>query len=166
MPHEWFVARTKPLLEAIAEERLQNQGFTTYLPLLTSRVPHRGRVIERRAPLFRSYLFVRLDLSDASGEMWRQINSTRAVQSLLPRPERPEPIPASQIEGLAECELEGFFRKGLILPGDKIRVYRGTLAGQVLTAIACRRDSVVALWSCFNTETRVILRAADVGVYS
>jgi transcriptional antiterminator RfaH len=166
MPHEWFVARTKPLLEAIAEERLQNQGFTTYLPLLTSRVPHRGRVIERRAPLFRSYLFVKLDLSESGGETWRMVNSTRAVQSLLPRPEAPKSIAAGEIERLAEFELEGYFRKGMILPGDRIRVYRGTLAGQVLTCIERRRDCVVALWACLNSETRVILRAADVGVYS
>jgi transcriptional antiterminator RfaH len=165
MAANWYVARTKPLLEAVAEERLQAQGFATYLPLLTSRAPYRGRMLERRAPLFRSYLFVQLDLSQANGEIWRAVNSTRAVQSLLPRPEKPQAIAPGQIEGLAEAELEGFFRRGAIIPGDKIKIWRGTLTGQVLTCIECRRDSVVALWSCLNHETRVILRASDVGVY-
>jgi transcriptional antiterminator RfaH len=165
MTQAWFVARTKPLLEGLAEERLQNQGFTTYLPLLTNRQPFKGRMVERRAPLFRSYLFVQLDVSDP-GESWRAVNSTRAIQSLLPRPERPEPIRPGEIEGLADAELQGFFRKGVILPGDKIKVYRGTLVGQVLTCLEQRRDSVVALWTCFNSETRVILRTTDVGVYS
>lgn len=166
MSADWYCARTKPLLEALAEQRLNNQGFETYLPLLTSRDPHKGRVVERRRPLFRSYLFVKLDLSASGGEVWRQVNSTRAVHSLLPRPEDPKPIPASEIERLAEFELEGYFRRGIILPGDKIKVYRGTLAGQVLTCLARRRDSIVALWACLNRETRVILRTSDVGVYS
>jgi transcriptional antiterminator RfaH len=165
MAANWYCARTKPLLEALAEERLKNQGFQTYLPLLTSREPRRGRMIEQRAPLFRSYLFVKLDLEGDAGESWRQVNSTRAVHSLLPRAEDPRPIAQREIERLAEFELEGYFRCGVIVPGQKIRVWRGSLAGQVLTCIERRRDCVVALWACLNSETRVILQASDVEVY-
>lgn len=166
MAQEWYCARTKPLLETTAERRLQDQGFTTYLPRLTCRKPLKGRMVERREPLFRSYIFVQLDIGFGSGEIWRQVNSTKAVQSLLPYSDSPEAINHIEIEKLQDAEGQGFFRSGIIIPGDKIKVFRGTLVDKVLECIETRRNTVVALWACFGSQRRVVLRLSDVGVYA
>jgi transcriptional antiterminator RfaH len=164
MATSWYCCRTKPLLETTAQRRLRDQSFITYLPMLTRRRPHKGRVIEFHEPLFRNYLFVQLDISDNIGQHWRQINNTRAVSSLLPRSEAPDPISAIEVEALQQAEGEGYFRSGMILPGDRVKVFRGTLVGQVLKCIECRKNRIIALWSCLGSQTRVVLSLADVGV--
>jgi transcriptional antiterminator RfaH len=159
----WYCCRTKPLLETTAQRRLLDQRFTTYLPMLTLRRPFKGRVLEFREPLFRNYLFVKFDVHDI-GERWRQINNTKAIASLLPRTEAPDPIADAEVERLQEAEHEGYFRSGIIIPGDRVKVFRGTLVGQVLDCIECRKNRIVALWSCLGSQTRVVLALSDVGV--
>lgn len=162
MAFAWYVAQTKPNAERIAVRRLNEQSFTTYLPLLTSRHAKNGRVTERKTPLFRGYLFISLDLLD---DYWKRVNSTYAVLALLPRSDNPVSIAGRHVESLRTAELNGYFRAGAILPGDRVQVFRGTLAGQVLECIDGGGGSrIKCLWSCLGAMRVVSVPIVDVTV--
>lgn len=57
----WYVLYTKPRNEKVVAERLQNIGLETYCPVLKTerKWSDRKKVVEE--PLFRSYVFVRLE---------------------------------------------------------------------------------------------------------
>jgi len=57
----WYLVRTKPNAEAIAQVNLGRQGYEFYCPRLLQSMPSRGRWRERVVPLFPGYLFLRLD---------------------------------------------------------------------------------------------------------
>jgi hypothetical protein len=91
MPDRWYVAKAKPLLIPFkftgpvvphpftyALRNLHNQGFETYCPTQRERWIYRGkrREREREKAIFKSYLFVQLNLHD---QQWRK--STRRAAS-------------------------------------------------------------------------------------
>jgi transcriptional antiterminator RfaH len=57
----WYLVRTKPNAETIAQLNLDRQGYEVYFPRLLQSMPCRGRWRERVVPLFPGYLFLRLD---------------------------------------------------------------------------------------------------------
>src|SRR5215470_14671751 len=156
MAHHWYVAQTHPAAEAAAVRRLNRQDFRTYLPILTFRRPvRRGKNEITRMPLFCGYLFVMLETDPEAdpGENWKRVNSTRAVASLLPRSDSPLAVPDTEIEKLMKNEAAGNFvfpRGDAMLPGAKLRVDAGSLAGQVVTCLEAndRQGTVRALWAC------------------
>src|SRR5262245_27419608 len=89
MAFKWFVAQVYPNCETAAERRLNRQLFATHLPRRTTRVPRRGKIMERAGPCFPGYLFVLLDLM---GESWKSACYTRGVLRLRPISERPLPV--------------------------------------------------------------------------
>jgi transcriptional antiterminator RfaH len=161
MAYEWYVAKTKPNVERKAKEWLEDQSFACYLPWLLIRKAHYGSMISIREPLFRGYLFVSLDLDE---DGWKCVNSTRYVMGLLPRPDFPLAISTSEVEGLRLEEQAGHFRAGDVFPGDRVRVFRGFLADQVLECIASQGDRIKALWACFGAPRVVDVPTADVTV--
>ena len=98
MPFRWYVAQTYPNSEAAAERRLNRQFFATHLPRRTTRVPRRGKIMERAGPCFPGYLFVLLDLV---GESWKSACYTRGVLRLLPISEHPLPVARRHLGGLS-----------------------------------------------------------------
>src|SRR5262249_21524477 len=78
--------------------------FATHLPRRTTRVPRRGKIMERAGPCFPGYLFVLLDLA---GEAWKAATYTRGVLRLLPVSERPLPVETSEVLELHQAELDG-----------------------------------------------------------
>lgn len=53
----WSVAVTVPQAERRASSELEVAGVTSYFPKLATIEAHRGRIVERRRPLFPGYLF-------------------------------------------------------------------------------------------------------------
>lgn len=157
MTYAWYVAQTKPNMEQQVVRRLDDQDFTTYCPFLTVR---RGIHI-RQEPLFRSYVFISLELDE---ERWKDVTSTKAITHLLPRSDAPLAVSTMDVEMLKKAEIAGFFRSGRIAPGDRVKVFRGKLAGQVLECIESGEDRLRALWSCMNRSVVVDLATADVSV--
>ena len=161
MTFRWYVASTKPNSESKAQRELDRQGFHSYVPRNRVRQVTRGRVGEISEPLFRGYVFIALDL-DGETEKWKAVNSTRAVMTLLPSGEHPLPILDADIDGLKRAESSGFFRSGMVVPGEKLRVFRGTLVGRVLECISSSADRVQALWDCFGQRVVVSVGLQDV----
>jgi transcriptional antiterminator RfaH len=152
----WYVIQTHPNCEAAAERRLNRQLFATHLPRRTTRVPRRGKIMERASPCFPGYLFVLLDLV---GESWKSATYTRGVARLLPVSERPLPVETAEVLELHQAELDGALVSGIVTPGSRLRVYRGALARQVIECLAVddERGLVKALWDCFGRKVETVV---------
>ena len=61
---KWIAVYTKPRHEKTVEKELQQKGFEVYLPLLRERRTWSDRKKWVEFPLFRSYVFVRIELKN------------------------------------------------------------------------------------------------------
>jgi len=156
MSFRWYVAQTYPSVEAVAERRLNRQLFATHLPCRTTRVPRRGKIVERLNPCFPGYLFVLLDVA---GEAWKSACYTRGILRLLPISERPLPVATAEVLELHQAELDGALVSGIVTPGSRLRVYRGALARQVIECLAVddEKGLVKALWDCFGRKVETVV---------
>src|SRR3990167_1401723 len=76
----WYAAYTRYGSEPHAEERLNWQGFETYLPLFKKKFIGAKRVYYEPRPLFPTYILVRTDLGRNG---WGDILSTAGVRRLI-----------------------------------------------------------------------------------
>ena len=76
----WYAAYCRYGSESHAEERLNWQGFETYLPMFKKKFIGVKRAYYEPRPLFPTYVFVRFDI-DRNG--WRDILSTGGVRGLV-----------------------------------------------------------------------------------
>ena len=123
----WYVAQTQIQSEAKAGANLVQQGFEVYVPRYLRTVRHARRVNVVKAPLFPSYIFVRIDMET---QRWRAINSTVGVKRLVGHEGTPVRIATDVVEGLKEHEqADGFL--SMVSPavrfkaGDAVRILRG-----------------------------------------
>ena len=76
----WAVVRTKPNQEIRAKTNLENQGFSTYLPILNQKKFYRGRWTDYNEVMFKGYIFVKKD--DAFQRL-HKIKNTYGVINIL-----------------------------------------------------------------------------------
>ena len=108
----WYAVHSKPKQELRAVENLENQGFESWLPMLTVEKLRRGRLTEVVEPMFSRYLFIRLDTEHSN---WSPIRSTIGVSRLVSFGNRPAPIADTLIQALRqlpERAPERLFRAG------------------------------------------------------
>lgn len=98
----WYVVHTQPHAEQRAVENLERQFYRTYCPFITRTIRHARKFTRSTNPLFPSYLFVSLDLSQ---DQWRSINGTRGVIRLLTQGDAPIPVPEGVVEAI-QAKLE------------------------------------------------------------
>jgi transcriptional antiterminator RfaH len=129
----WCVTQTECQHEAIAQRHLERQGFEVYFPRIkvvrNVRHRHSSRLAARVEPLFRSYLFVRID------QQWSAVRWSIGVCSVLLDGGRPAPIGDQYIDDWRSREgADGLVRLPQARPqfvrGDKVHVAEGPLAGQ------------------------------------
>lgn len=153
----WFVVYTHPREEAIAQENLLRQGFTTYWPRYRKRSSHARRVQEVAASLFPRYLFAAFD-AGTSG--WRAIRSTRGVAELVRQGLQPVPVPERLIDEIrAREDRDGFVVLGRqieLTKGQRIQLEGSAFRGHQLI-FETKKDSerVVALLSLLGREHEV-----------
>lgn len=125
---QWYVVRTLPRKERVAEINLARQSFGTFCPYLL-KTQRRGRRFEEvRAPVFPGYLFVGID---PERDRWRSVNGTLGVsQLLLGERGLPMPMPIGAMEELfARCDGARMVNlyQGL-QPGSGVRIVEGPFA--------------------------------------
>ena len=129
---KWFLAQCKPNAMHIAVRNLDNQGFTSFLPLREG-TKRKGKGFQHQIrPLFPGYLFVQLDTDEGP---WRKINSTRGIARLIRLGAEPSVVPDTIIAGLmARCN------EMVIIPdvetlavGDRAQLTQGPFSGFVAT---------------------------------
>ena len=123
---KWVAVYTKPRHERVVAENLIDKGLEVYLPLLKERRKWSDRKIWIKRPLFKSYLFVRVQLRDSifvlktpgivriikfGGEIAIVNNSSISAIKLM-------------LEGGYKPEPTDYFIKG-----DKVKVVIGPLKG-------------------------------------
>ncbi len=120
----WYAVHSRPKQEIRALENLQNQGFETWLPMLTIEKLRRGRLAEVTEPMFSRYLFIRLDTEQTN---WAPIRSTLGVSRLVSFGNRPAPIADDLIQTLRQMPDRAPER--LLQAGQAVRMIDGPLKG-------------------------------------
>lgn len=126
----WYAAMTQPSREGVAVDNLVRQGFETFCPLERVVRRHARKVAVSTAPVFRNYVFVRMNPARAR---WRSINGTRGVRSLVTCGDRPAPVR----QGVVETLLASTDADGLLVfadplqPGVTVRLLAGPFAEQL-----------------------------------
>lgn len=81
-PCHWYLIHTKVRQERCAQENLERQGYTCFLPQMRVEKLRRRALVVVQEPLFPRYLFIRLDAGlEAKG--WGPIRSTLGVTRLV-----------------------------------------------------------------------------------
>lgn len=126
----WFAAMTQPQREGVAVDNLRRQGFHTFSPLEKVVRRHARKTIATTAPVFRGYVFVRMDPLRAR---WRSINGTLGVRSLVANGEAPLAIKPGIIETLvASTNADGILEFiDPLQPGMIVRLRAGPFAEQL-----------------------------------
>jgi len=153
----WYVARVKLGKANAAVRGLCDQGFDPYYPLMTVTTARAGRMVDRREPVFPSYLFVR---SEPEPGLWRAMNGTRGVVRLLGSGPDGEPCPLrpGEVERLMERDRRGQLRhptRRRIRAGDRVEFKNGALTGLVGVCQWTRRERVAVLLSILGGSTLV-----------
>jgi len=160
----WYVVQTQPNAESKAAAHLERQGFATFTPRTRKRRRHARRTDIVAAPLFPSYLFVKIDTTI---QRWRSIYSTIGVSRLVGTGDVPTPVPDRVVATLKErVDAAGFIqldRRPLFCAGDKIRILDG-LFGDCLGLYdgMPERDRVAVLLDLLGRKVRVLLNAEAV----
>jgi len=140
----WYVIRTLPHLEQMAETNLQRQGITVFIPKTLVNIRHARKISIRRASLFPGYGFVQLDLSTVR---WRSINGTYGVERLLMGRDMPLPVPDGVVEEmLAYIDDHGVvdLSRGLAV-GKKVKIRYGPFSGLMGTLTSLDKNGRIEL---------------------
>lgn len=121
----WYVVQTKPTAEATVQQHLRNADYETFLPKIRTMVKGGGKTTSRVRPLFPAYLFVHMDLGDAS--LYHMIKYTRGVRKILGHGSLPVPVPDEMIDILKErVSDEDIIEQRITMnKGDEVRVRSG-----------------------------------------
>lgn len=161
---KWYVVQTKYKQEYLADEQLDKQDFTTYLPEIIIRKKYKGEMVNIATPLFPGYIFVRFDVEK---DRWKAINNTRGVYRIIGvRDQYVEPLPRNFIDELMnkECHLgyisleecDSVLREFVI--GDELIVDSGVFEGFSGICQRVKKDRVVVLLSLLSGKTIVELQ--------
>jgi transcriptional antiterminator RfaH len=126
----WYLVSTKTRSEQLAQENLNRQSYTTYLPLVKNKRRRNGRYLTRIEAFFPGYLFIQLD---SETDNWSPIRSTRGVAGLVRFGGVPATIPEGLIESLKANEDNTGYQQiehKQLKQGDSINIIDGPFAGQ------------------------------------
>ena len=160
----WYLVQCKPNGARIAVRNLENQGFSTFLPLqeITKR---KGKIFQRQiCLLFPGYLFVKL--SPDKGP-WRQVNSTRGVARIVRCGAEPSAVPNSIVDALiARCDKQSVFRRtsgtqsSQLRAGSQAQVTQGPFSGFIATITNIEpNDRINTLIEIMGQTTNVAIDA-------
>ena len=171
-PMRWYVVCSEPGRERQAFASLRGQGFRPYLPM---RAIHRKTAIHA-APLFPRYLFVQLNLEEAT---WWKVFTSQGVSAIVTRTNSdgrplPVPMPRRGVMAIRKNEVDGIIVLTTNAPakpprspapfqsGDRVRINGGAFVG--FEAIFQHGDSnrVAVLLSILGAENRVEISTAQV----
>ncbi len=152
----WYLVYTKPRAEFIAQENLQRQGYTTYLPLIRTTRRRRSRYISSIEAMFSRYLFIELNCTT---DNWAPIRSTTGVSNMVRFSGLPIAVPLQLINFFRASENE----EGLLLleektfnPGDKVRIIDGVFEGlRGIFQAKTSKERVCVLLNIAGQYTRV-----------
>lgn len=122
----WYAIYTRPKFEKKVDSELQIKGLSTYLPLHTVHRVWSDRIKKIQAPLFPSYIFVNVNLSERL-----QALQTSGVIRVVSFNGQPVQIPSEQIDQIKKVLDHGFNPEPheYFSFGDEVEVLCGPLMG-------------------------------------
>ena len=156
----WYVVLSQPRKELYAARHLRNQGFRTFLPLVSRRVRHARKTQTVERPFFPRYMFVRLD---TSVDRWRPVRSTFGVSALIMDGNRPKPAPIGVVEALHEAFAprgETDYRERLKV-GERVRFLAGPFAETLGTLVELDDDGRVGVLMEMLGAERIVSASHD-----
>ena len=160
----WILVYTKVKQEKRANENLLNQGFKTFLPLISSsNINLKSEILK---PVFPRYIFVQVDLKS---ENWNSIRSSYGVSGIVMFGEEFTPIPPEIIISLKDkLNAEDIYEQKVkdidYKKGDKLTIKQGKLAGIDAIFLSKKsKDRVRLLLSLLNTKIVTEISASDIG---
>jgi transcription antitermination factor NusG len=141
---KWYAVQTRSRHEKVVSERLQEQGLTTFLPLIAEvhRWSDRQKTVE--LPLFSSYVFVRM-LADNEERL--RVYRVNGVFGIVGVRGEGIPIPDDQIQAVRTLIAEQFpwsFHPFLKI-GQRVRVRGGSMDGIEGVLVARNGDRTLVI---------------------
>ncbi len=159
----WVLVYTKAKEEAKAYKNIRQQGFETFLPLISSSSKQSNDSLK---PLFPRYLFVKIDLTLNN---WNLINSSYGVSKIVKFSDVFTSVPHSIIQLIKnKLDSKGVFKQEIstmeFQKGDKVLIKEGAFSG--LEAIFIEKkanDRVRLLLNLLNTQVNTEMPNSSVG---
>ncbi len=128
-PANWYAVQTRARNEKAISERLQEQGLTTFLPLVTEIRRWSDRKKKVELPLFSCYVFVKLVPSNNDERM--RVFRTSGVFRIVSVRGEAVPIPDEQIDALRTVVTQQvpWTPYPFLKVGQRVRIRGGSLEG-------------------------------------
>jgi transcriptional antiterminator RfaH len=160
---QWYLLKTKPRSEIMAQNALADYEIKTYLPRLVSR--KKGKAELEATPLFPGYLFFQLDYES---RLWGYIQWARGVSYVLKGESGPMSLPAELIDEirLREGRNAQKVQDSFIRPyesNEPLKIVAGPFAGidAVFESHLSASGRVQVLIQIVGRLTRVVLDSAS-----
>jgi transcription antitermination factor NusG len=124
----WYAVSTRSRQEKVAASMLESFGIENFLPLAMERRQWSDRKQVVNVPLFPGYLFVRIRMLR---ELQLRVLKVPGVVKFIGNQSGPQAIPDAEIEGVQIVLSHRIPCTPCSIPrvGDRVRVFRGLLAG-------------------------------------
>jgi transcription antitermination factor NusG len=158
----WFAARTRSRQERVAATLLDAVGVTHFLPLHTEVHQWSDRMQAVTTPLFKGYLFVRLNpIQDTR----LRVLKTPGIAGIVGNQTGPLPIPDHEIDSIrtvvaqrAPCTTHPY-----LCVGERVRVMRGPLSGVEGTLVRSQDDfKLLISVQMIQQSIAITIHASDV----
>ena len=125
----WYAVQTRARNEKVISERFQEQGLTTFLPLVTEIRRWSDRKKKVELPLFSCYVFVKLVVSNNEERM--RVYRTNGVFGIVSMRGEAIPIPEEQINALRAVISQevAWSAHPFLKIGQRVRIRGGSLEG-------------------------------------
>ncbi len=162
----WYLLQTKPNAQTMACKHLKQQGFEVFLPLMIKTYKRAGKFLDRKVPLFPSYLFLGSELREIP---WKSINATRGVKNAVSLDGHYRPLNNKIIDGIkCRCDKNNVLMKmDTLTQGDLVKIERGPLSDFVCSVEKISDDRrVLLLIESLNKKTRAEVAYRDLSKVS
>ncbi len=132
----WWAVYTKPRQEKCLARQLLKAHVPFFLPLVTRARLYRGSRRESYVPLFTGYLF----LCGTDEQRLTTLTSNRVMQTIAVQDAAELVDDLCQIQQLIASRAP-LTLEGRLLPGQRVRVHSGAMAGLEGTILTRRRES-------------------------
>lgn len=125
----WYAVQTRARNEKVVSERFQEQGLTSFLPLVTEIRRWTDRKKKVQLPLFSCYVFVQLVVGNNEERM--RVCRTSGVFGIVSMRGEPIPIPEEQINALRTVVTQQvpWLAHPFLKVGQRVRIRGGSLEG-------------------------------------
>ncbi|MGO1502893.1 MAG: transcription/translation regulatory transformer protein RfaH [Marinobacter sp.] len=137
----WYALQHKPAQGDRALAHLQNQDIACFYPKILVEKIKAGKRSQKLEPLFRGYLFVKLEQTDPN---WAKLRSTRGVLRVVSFANKPAGIPNDVIQQIKDS-LNSVTQQGGLKLGEAVQLGEGPFEG------------INAVFQAYDGEERAIV---------